>query len=100
MKLVFNIFFLLITLLEDAVTVTASIETEPLPHNGDAADDHAIWVHPTDPELSTIIGTDKQGNLLVYDLSGIEIQSLPDVIYNVDILYDFPLAGNFVDLVT
>jgi myo-inositol-hexaphosphate 3-phosphohydrolase len=39
------------------------VETTPVPHTGDAADDVAIWVHPTDPVLSTIIGTDKQGGL-------------------------------------
>jgi 3-phytase len=56
--------------------VTATGETQPVPHAGDAADDVAIWVHPTDPSSSTIIGTDKRGALLVYDLSGAQIQSL------------------------
>ena len=41
--------------------VTPVVETSPVPHTGDAADDVAIWVHLTDPVLSTIIGTDKQG---------------------------------------
>ena len=27
----------------------AIVETDPVLHTGDAADDPAIWVHPTDP---------------------------------------------------
>ena len=52
------------------VTVTAAVETQPVPHSGDAADDAAIWRDPTDPGRSTVIGTDKQGGLAVYDLTG------------------------------
>jgi 3-phytase len=55
--------------------VVAKIETEPVATRGDAADDPAIWVHPTKPELSTVIGTDKDtAGLGVYDLSGRQIQ--------------------------
>lgn len=42
-------------------SVTATVETDPVPHDGDAADDPAIWVHPTDPGRSVILGTDKRG---------------------------------------
>jgi hypothetical protein len=58
---------------------TASVETTVVLHSGDAADDPCIWLHPTDPTLSTVIGTDKQamsdgvGGLEVYDLSGARI---------------------------
>jgi len=55
------------------VSVLATAETDPMPNAGDAADDPAIWIHPTDPSLSTVIGTDKSnpgGGLTVYDLSG------------------------------
>src|SRR5688572_19273536 len=62
-------------LLATTATVAAAVETEPVPHIGDAADDLAIWIHPTDPALSTIIATDKtpgkegvSGGLVVYDL--------------------------------
>src|SRR5687768_14696287 len=55
------------------VSVTASVETTPVPHSGDAADDSAVWVHPTDPALSRIIGTDKLGGIAVYDLSGRQV---------------------------
>lgn len=80
--------------------VTATVETEPVPSTGDAADDPAIWVHPTDPAQSTIITTNKKGGLVVYDLSGHQIQYVPDgPIYNVDVRYNFPLGGERVGLV-
>ena len=81
--------------------VTPTVETDPVPHDGDAADDPAIWIHPTDPAQSTIIGTDKQGGLAVYDLGGKQIQFLPDgKMNNVDIRYNFGLGGESVALVT
>jgi len=81
--------------------VVATVETEPAPHAGDAADDPVIWVHPTDPEMSTIIGTNKKGGLAVYDLTGRQIQYLPDGgMNNVDLRAGFPLAGQSVTLVT
>jgi 3-phytase len=80
--------------------VTAIAETDPVAHSGDAADDPAIWVHPTNRALSTIIGTDKLGALEVYDLSGRRLHryAVGDV-NNVDLRYRFALAGGVVDLV-
>jgi 3-phytase len=81
--------------------VTATIETDPVPSGGDAADDPAIWVNPNDPAKSTIIGTDKQGGLAVYDLSGKQIQYLRDGnMDNVDLRDGFKLGGQTVALVT
>ncbi|MET0697984.1 MAG: phytase, partial [Acidimicrobiia bacterium] len=80
--------------------VTATVETDPVPNGGDAADDPAIWLHPTDPELSTVIGTDKEGGLAVYALDGRQIQYLAGIRpNNVDIRHGFPLAGQTVDIV-
>jgi 3-phytase len=56
--------------------VSATVETEPVPHGGDAADDPAVWVNPADPSMSAVIGTDKGGGLLVYDLAGRQLQYL------------------------
>jgi len=87
----------------DAVTVVAaSVETTPVPDSGDAADDPAVWVHPSDPSLSVVIGTDKQGGGLgVYGLDGNQIQFLPSgKLNNVDLRDGFPLAGTSVPLVT
>jgi 3-phytase len=76
------------------------VETEPVPSAGDAADDPAIWLHPQDRSLSTIIGTDKDRGLAVYDLAGKELQFLPDgEINNVDLRYGFPLGDQSVALV-
>lgn len=84
-----------------AHSVTAAVETEPVPSSGDAADDPAIWVNPDDPSRSTVIGTDKEGGLAVYDLGGKQLQYLPDgQMNNVDLRADFPLAGANVTLVT
>src|SRR5688572_22315589 len=57
--------------------VPAGRETAPVPSGGDAADDPAIWVHPTDRDLSVVIGTDKESGLAVYDLAGNQLQFLP-----------------------
>jgi 3-phytase len=82
-------------------TITATIETEPVPNGGDAADDPAIWVNSNDPAQSTIIGTDKRGGLAVYDLSGKQIQYLPDGrMDNVDLRDGFKLGGQTVTVVT
>ena len=79
--------------------VSATVETDPVPGGGDA-DDAAIWVHPTDPALSMIIGTDKESGLGVYDLSGNQIQFVSGIQpNNVDIRHDFLLRGQPVDLV-
>lgn len=83
-----------------AKPVFATVETEPVPSAHDAADDAAIWVHPTDPARSLIIGTDKKNGLDVYDLSGKRVQSLPDGrMNNVDIRYDFALGGQTIAIV-
>jgi hypothetical protein len=55
-------------------SVPAAAETEPVASALDAADDPAIWVHPADPALSLVIGTDKQAGVYVYDLAGAERQ--------------------------
>ena len=81
--------------------VVATVETDPVHHGGDAADDPAIWIHPTDPSKSLIFGTDKRGGLGVYELSGREV-SFFDVgnVNNVDVRYNFPIStGGTVDLV-
>ena len=80
--------------------VFATVETTPVLNPPDSADDSAIWIHPTNPSLSTIIGTDKKGSLDVYDLSGAVLQRIPILTNNVDLRYNFPLGGESVALVT
>lgn len=80
--------------------VRPTMETQPIDNDGDAADDPAIWAHPTDPAQSVIIATDKKGGLLVYDLAGKPLQYLPDgKMNNVDLRDGFKLGGKTVTLV-
>ncbi len=66
-------------------------------------DDPAIWINPTDPSKSLIIGTDKDadGALYVFDLEGKKIDSLivrglqrPN---NVDVSYGLKMGNRLVD---
>ena len=52
------------------------VQTEVMSRMGDAADDPAIWQHPSDAKLSRILGTNKKQGLLVYDLQGKQTQLL------------------------
>jgi len=82
-------------------SVPATAETDPVYSSGDAAEDPVVWVHPHDPGASTLIVTDKQAGVLVYDLAGNELQFLPDGKLNsVDLRHHFPLLGADVALVT
>jgi len=79
-----------------AYSVNATVETQPVESIADAADDPAIWLHPTDTALSTVIGTDKsdEGGLGVYNLDGSLHQFVTiGAVNNVDVRYNFPLDG-------
>ncbi|WP_129775781.1 phytase [Peristeroidobacter soli] len=85
---------------KSAKPVFASVETEPVASANDAADDPAIWIHPTDPSRSLIIGTDKKNGLDVYDLAGKRVQTLSDGrLNNVDLRYGFALGGQEIAIV-
>ena len=93
--------------------VTATAETPAVfddEAGGDAdADDPAVWVHPTDPAASLVLGTAKNGGLRVYDLHGREVQSIATPpapaegseagrFNNVDLVHGFRLGGRTADL--
>jgi 3-phytase len=81
--------------------VAATVETEPMKTSGDSADDATLWIDPSDPSQSLVIGTNKQRGLIVYNLTGKEIQFLADGrMNNVDHRDDFPLGDKKVSLVT
>jgi len=84
----------------DIVRPEAKLATDPMPHKGDAADDPAVWLHPTDPARSLILGTNKQGALHVCGMDGKERQRASDGCRpnNVDVLYGFRLGDRTVDL--
>lgn len=70
----------------------------------DDPDDPAIWIHPTDPARSLIIGTNKalapRGALVVFGLDGKTRQTVSglDRPNNVDIEYGFRLGGQNIDI--
>ena len=66
------------------------------------ADDCAIWVHPTDPSRSLVLGNDKSGQrsgLYAYGLDGKVRQFVPirDP-SNLDVRYGMALGGRSVDI--
>ena len=81
-------------------SVLASVETDPVPSKGDAADDIAVWIHPSDSTRSLVIGTDKLGGIAVYNLNGKQLQYRADgQINNVDLRYNFSLGSELISLV-
>jgi 3-phytase len=97
-----GLFAILVGLPLARAEIAPRIVTEPVPHD---SDDPAIWINRADPARSLVVGTDKDaedGGLYVFDLDG-KIQTAKTVRglkrpNNVDIAYDFPLAGRRVDL--
>ncbi len=82
------------------VEATAVVETEPVLHPGDAADDPAIWPHPTDPSRSVVIGNDKGGALDVYDMQGQLLQRIEEGFFgNVDVRTEVNVGGQTRDIV-
>ena len=79
------------------VPVLPTVETGPAHNSGDTADDSAIWIHPTNLGLSTVIGDDKNGGMMVWNLDGTELQYLDPTkrLNNVDLRYNFPLVGQY-----
>ena len=61
---------------ESIPVLIPEVQTEEMSRLGDAADDPAIWRHPTDSQLSRILGTNKKQGLLVYDMQGKQTQLL------------------------
>ena len=98
---------------DDLLPVVAQTETAPNfddDAGGDAdADDPAIWVHPSMPEHSLVVGTLKNGGLTVFDLRGRKLQHIstppapaPDLeagrFNNVDILQGARIGGRTMDI--
>ncbi len=76
--------------------VTAPVATD--------SDDPAIWVHPTEPSQSLIVGTDKgspDGGLYVFDLQGKKLDSVKGLLRpnNVDLAWVRSEADTFAVVV-
>lgn len=89
---------------EQSSILTPHVVTKPVLHD---TDDPAIWINKSNPEASLIIGTDKggdtgEGALYVYDLKGniLEDKCVHGIQRpnNVDIAYNFELAGEKLDI--
>ena len=84
----------------EIVKVAPVAATDPVAHPGDAADDPAIWVHPTDPARSLILGANKMDGLEVYGVDGrrqtiVGAGMRPN---NVDVRYGIEVAGRKLDV--
>lgn len=83
-----------------AQSVQARAETTPVGTADDAADDPAIWRHPTDPAKSLVVGTDKKAGIHVYDMSGKAVGFTPSPrLNNVDLRANVPVNGKMSVLV-
>lgn len=86
-------------LIDPVITILPQQQTDLVVAEGDAADDPAIWVHPSDTSKSLVIGTDKKYGLLVYDLQGKEVQRLASGdLNNVDLRKGFRLGEQTIDI--
>lgn len=71
---------------------------------GTDADDPAVWVHPKNPSLSRIYGTDKTeapaGGIYAFDLKGRIVQRIEgiDRPNNVDVAYELSTPNGTIDL--
>ena len=76
-----------------------TVVTETVLHD---TDDPAIWIHPTNPQESLVIGTDKDtdGGLYVFNLQGKIIKKSETIKRpnNVDIAYGLQIDGVLTDI--
>jgi 3-phytase len=79
--------------------VAPRVESDPIPKRSGELDDAAIWVHPTDPARSRVLGTVTKAGLAVYDLDGRQLELLEGGhLNNVDLRYGFTLGGESIAL--
>ncbi len=86
----------------EVVAVAAKTETDPIEADitADAADDPALWIHPTDPSRSILYGSNKTGGIAAYDLTGSEIMYAPvGRINNIDVAYNIQLQNETIDII-
>ncbi|AZZ96129.1 phytase [Pseudoalteromonas sp. R3] len=79
--------------------VRPAAQSQPALQFGDAMDDPAIWVHPTNPDASRVLGTHKKQGLEVYDLQGKRLQEFKDGrLNNVDLRDGFSWQGRTISI--
>ncbi len=83
----------------DSRALSPTAITEQTPND---TDDPAIWIHPTDPSKSMVLGTDKNtdGGLYAFDLDGKIINKVLNLKRpnNVDIAYGFQWGNQKIDI--
>jgi 3-phytase len=81
----------------DALSPILITEATPLD-----SDDPAIWINPEDPAKSLILGTDKGGAVVVFDLDGVIIPEKTVTglqrMNNIDVEVGFSLGGETIDI--
>lgn len=84
---------------DNIIEIPAWVESAPSDRPGDTMDDPAIWVHPTEPEKSLVLGTNKRWGLLSFNMRGEQVQALPSGrINNVDLRQQVMLGGKKRDI--
>ncbi|MCG9695643.1 phytase [Shewanella sp. Isolate11] len=79
--------------------IPTAVESDIADRAGDTMDDPAIWVHPTQPEKSRVIGTNKRWGLLSFSMQGEQLQGIPvGRVNNVDIRQQVLLGGKLRDI--
>ncbi len=91
------------TATDDPIAAAPSVrETTPVATTGDSMDDPAVWVHPNRRSRSLVIGNNKRGALVTYDLAGNRVQRIADDVTfwgNVDVRHRAKVAGEVRDIV-
>lgn len=84
---------------QDDPVVTPSIETVESP--GDGATDAVVWLHPTNLDLSLILGSDDNIGIAVYEFDGTQRQLLEvGSVKYIDVRYNFPLGARRISLIS
>lgn len=84
---------------DNIIEIPAWVESASSDRPGDTMDDPAIWVHPTQPEHSLVLGTNKRWGLLSFNMRGEQVQALPSGrINNVDLRQQVMLGGKKRDI--
>lgn len=82
----------------NSVTVSPAASTVGSP--GGEAEDAAIWVHPTDPARSVVIGAYRAGWVMVWNMQGVELQRIDQgtTVKYVDVRYNVQMGAETVDV--
>ncbi|QQX80246.1 phytase [Shewanella sp. KX20019] len=79
--------------------IPTAVESDISDRAGDTMDDPAIWVHPTMPEKSRVLGTNKRWGLLSFSMQGEQLQAIAaGRVNNVDIRQQVLLGGEYRDI--